>query len=685
MARRPRRSPNASPAKAAESPAPQATEVPPTPAAPFWSRFRLSFAVAVLLAIHLGLATRSLILENPTIDEVIHLPAAITYWQKGTFRLYHHNPPLIKLVAALPLILGGNIDMPYDSRSSTWNVEPLNKAAFAHDFMERNAHDYFELFTRSRIIMPFFSVLAGLVVFFWSKRLYGAGGGLLSLALWCFCPNVLAHCRLITTDIGSSAFGILATFVFWLYLQKSTWFRATCTGVVLGLAQLSKFSLILLYGIWPIMGLLHLLINQDTTRRLRRLLVGAGQGLLILVLSFLTIDVGYGFEGVGIPLGRYEFICKTLTEPVPPGMWRPDDPDMLRNRALKYRVNRFRGTLLGSIPVPLPEHYMLGFDDQKIEAEGVPEKFIGPAGGDELRGYPVYLNGVLQQKSWWYYYIAALAYKVPEGTWLIVLTSWVLLIGSRRSRAAWFDEFAVLAVPTVIMTAITFFTNINIGLRYVLPAFPYIYVSAGKVIPWASGFRKRGHWVASGFVAVCLLGTVTATLRIHPHYLAYFNDVSGGPANGALHLIDSNLDWGQDLVGLKRWIDANAKGERIGVAYFGQINPSIFNLRQEGGFPWFLPPPLPETMPLVPLSARDAVKSGSIRPGLYAVSVSLLHGLPYRIYDPSRIAPWESWFNAFGYFQDLKPIANIGYSINIYRVTPEDSERLRHYWSPPSR
>src|SRR5438105_857564 len=156
--------------------------------------------------IHLVLASTSLVDENPTIDEVIHLPAGISYWQRGTFRLYHHNPPLVKLIAALPVLGSGVITEPLYARSS-WRQEPPNKAGFAHEFALLNAEAYFTLFNRARLLMPWFSVVGGLVVFAWSSRLYGGPGGLLSLALWVFCPNILAHTRLVTTDSAATALG----------------------------------------------------------------------------------------------------------------------------------------------------------------------------------------------------------------------------------------------------------------------------------------------------------------------------------------------------------------------------------------------------------------------------------------------------------------------------------------------
>ena len=234
------------------------------------------------------------------------------------------------------------------------------------------------------------------------------------------------------------------------------------------------------------------------------------------------------------------------------------------NGALKNRINRFRDTALASIPVPLPVHYMLGFDEQKLEAEGIPNKFLTdqPPGaeGDELQGYPVYLDGQLAQKSWWYYYLLSLVYKVPEGTWLLVLASAAVLVVSPRSRASGFDEFAVLLVPAVVLFVMSIFTNINLGLRYVLPVFPFLFISAGKLVPWATGITSRtARAAALAFLALSLFATAAATVAIHPHYLAYFNAVSGGPDRGASHLIDSNLDWGQDLVGLRRWLEKNAR------------------------------------------------------------------------------------------------------------------------------
>lgn len=650
----------------------------------------------LLLAIHGALAVSSLVRENPTIDEVAHLPAGISYWQTGTFRLYPHNPPLVKMAAALPVVLAGPETDSLYTRPS-WEVSPPIHSSFAHEFMAENGDRYFELFTLGRLVIPMFSAIGGLAVFLWSRRLYGPWGGLLSLTLWAFCPNILAHARLVTSDVGATALGVLATFLFWRYLKRPSSRLATVAGLALGLATLAKFSNVLLFVLWPLMWLIDQAFQgrAGLGGRLRR---ATGHGAGVVGLGLLTINLGYGFEGSFRPLGSFEFGSAMLTKPRPPGTRLPVSANGLLNRCWEFRVNRFRGTPLGAIPAPLPEQFLIGFDLQKLDAEGVPLKFFDPAApDDEWTGYPVYLDGEIRQQGWWYYYLAAAAYKVPEGTWVIGLWALGLLVLSRRGRAPWPDEIAVSVVPLVVLLAMTFGTDINLGLRYILPAFPYLFVASGKVAPWVAGLAGRQRAVGAGVVGVCLAANLASVAAIHPHYLAYFNRVSGGPGNGSRHLIDSNLDWGQDLVNLRDWVRDNAPGERVGLAYFGQVNPNLLRLREEG-FDWFVPPVLRGTFrkTIDSLTLLDG-PAPRLEPGLYAVSASFLRGLPYTSYDSSLQVPnlypaWDSrnagaaGRQAFTYFQELEPVDHVGHSILIYRVTPEQAARLNesNTWADPA-
>ncbi len=652
-----------------------------------------------LLALHYALAAYSLLQENPTVDEVVHMPSGITYWQKGTFRLYHHNPPLFKLIAALPVVLANPVTEPLYAMPC-WKLKDPSQITFAGWFAAFNYERYFEFFKLSRLTMPIFSILGGLVVFAWSRRLYGTLGGLLSLTLWVFCPNILAHARLITSDMCSTALGVAATYVFWRYLEKATWRWAVAAGVALGIAQLSKFSMLVLYAVWPFLGLVRLGLVVPRREWVRTAGKGFIQGMAIVGLSILTIDAGYLFEGVGIPLENYEFGSRPLTRLVPPGTVRPHSRNPLFETAWQFRVNRFRGTWLGRLTAPLPEHYLVGFDEQKIETEGLPLRYHRaiqehtvdearriPETSDEPKGaYSVYLNGTLRQTGWWYYYLLSLVYKVPEGTWILVTLSvaaWVLV---KRSRAEWADEIVLWTVPMVILFSMSFLTDINLGLRYVLGIAPYVFIATGKVVPWMWGLSPAWRRVLGAAIAGSLGLTIAASMWIAPHYLAYFNWASGGPDRVPARMIDSNLDWGQDLVGLQKWWRENIPGERIGLAYFGQINPSIFEMRGEP-FRWFLPPVPPGTTDLLPWGRDVLMLEGpapKLTPGYYAVSATLLYGLRWRLYDPAspKVEPraWELNWNAhvpdtFGYFRKFTPIAKIGHSIYVYHLSAEDVAR----------
>jgi hypothetical protein len=312
----------------------------------------------------------------------------------------------------------------------------------------------------------------------------------------------------------------------------------------------------------------------------------------------------------------------------------------------------------------------------------------------------VYLDGELRRTGWWSYYLRALLYKVPEGTWLLLALSLVVLAAIKRPLAAWFDELTLAMMPAVILFSMSLLTDINLGLRYVLAILPYMFISTGKVVPWCLSLREPWRRITGTFIAGSLGLTIAATAWIHPHYLSYFNWASGGPDRVPARLIDSNLDWGQDLVELQRWWKANIPDQPIGLAYFGQINPSIFAMRGEP-FRWFLPPGLPGTVhPMFgPPSSRLIGPAPKLTPGYYAVSATLLYGLPWRLYDPApplavpeAVQPtWNFHLArdgsaALGYFRRFRPIMPpIGHSIYVYHLTEEDVARVNPLLEKPAR
>jgi 4-amino-4-deoxy-L-arabinose transferase-like glycosyltransferase len=666
------------------------------PALKPWQRI----AALLLFAIHAFLAADTARKKSVTIDEYSHLPAGITYWNQRTFEMYHQNPPLVKMLAALPAMwLKARVDY-----SKSWSQYlragmPLNAWVFGYEFMYDNARRYHDIFFWSRMAVVGLSLLAGVVVLCWAKELFGATAGLIALALWAFCPNVLAHAGLVTTDLGAASVGFAATYAFWRWLRAPSWPLALLCGVLLGAAELTKFSMLMLLPIWIVLWL---------GRRPRPSFV---QLAVLFAAGAAVINTGYAFEGSGRPLGSYRFLSRLLTAPRPAGAQPPAlQPGNPWNEILLERQNRFAGTWLARIPVPLPRHYLEGFDEQKLESEGV-----------HGEGYPVFLLGRMQRSGWWWYYFFALAVKVPLGTWLLSVLALAACILVPSARAARADEFALWVPAVVFLGVMSFLTDINLGVRYVLPIFPFWFVSVGRIGRWV----ETGGLRACALVAALLAWNVVETARFHPHHLAYFNALAGGPAGGHRYLIDSNLDWGQDLPSLRDWLRDHRGGARAGLAYFGNEDPAV------AGVPFALAPPRRFT-DLILLATKsdtgvfaarkewmdahadelrawlDAMRARHLvaqpndhpglrsavfaaldlregpQPGLFAVSANLRAGMPQRVRDQAG-SIWYAEQDAFAYFQKLTPIATAGYSIFIYDVTPEESARVRREMGLPAQ
>jgi len=240
-----------------------------------------------------------------------------------------------------------------------------------------------------------------------------------------------------------------------------------------------------------------------------------------------------------------------------------------------------------------------------------------------------------------------------------------LVPAARRPLA---DELFWIAPATVLLALMSAMTGLDLGVRYDLPILPFLFVGIARVAhPAALAWMGRAGRVAIG---VALAWMVVGTLRVHPHELSYFNEIAGGPRGGARHLLDSNIDWGQDLLELRRVLDLN---EPLGLAYFGAVDPALAGIR------WRVPPRDPRTVPPGHALPSD---TPTLLPGLYAISVNFLYGLPHRVPGPGgESVPSDE--DAFAYFRTLRPFARAGYSIEIFRVGPEEADRIEQVWRRP--
>lgn len=606
---------------------------------------------------------------SPNKTETGHMAAAAYLWQTLRFDVFHVNPPLTRAISGLPVAMC-RPEYDWDQYSS----QPQNRSEFrlGTSFIEANSPEkvrwYFALARWSLIPLLLVGAYYGYRL---SRELYGDEPGIVFLILWSFSPLLLAWGATICPDAAAAALGLVAVYWFRRWLHQPSWTLAIVAGVCLGLLPLAKLTWLLAFGLWPLVWFLWTVpswLSKADDHSLPRPPVR--QLAAILVIALYVLNTGYLFDGSCRPLGQYVFMSQTLSgrEVGEDQMWRI------------VTDNRFAGTWLGTFPVPLPAEFVQGIDTQRYDFE---------------RGLPSYLRGQWADHGWWYYYLYAMAVKEPLGTWCLLLLAVGVAIFGRGFNAAWRDEMVVLVPGLVILVFVSGQTGFSVHSRYIISALPFFFIwisKVGRVFEMRSLTRRR--LAMAGTVVLALAWSVASSLSIYPHSLSYFNELAAllptssdasypkpigesgnnhgiltrikyvltaGPRNGPRHLLDSNIDWGQDLLYLKDWLDKHPEVTLDGLAFFGPYPATLAGIPET---------PFPQSDPSVDNYATDrnsiAESDGatwrfSPKPGWYVVSVNYL-------YDRSR---------RYCYFLDFEPAASAGYSIYIYHITPDDANRVR--------
>ncbi|HZI95376.1 MAG TPA: glycosyltransferase family 39 protein [Patescibacteria group bacterium] len=486
-------------------------------------------AAAALLVVFFLLVSAATGTKSATYDESVHIFSGWRILTQGDFATNHEHPPLMKALAALPLVIMGASPPRTEMKreSDEWNV--------AHDFVY-HANDGDRILRAARLPIALVATAMACAVYGYTAAAMGTFAGLVALALLVFEPNILAHSGFVTTDLGNAAmtFFTFAAFVTWLRRRSRGWLIGT--GVLLGLALLTRFTAVLLVPILAICGVIHVVL--EGRGRWRDLAVGLS---LIALIGVAVLNLGYGFGGS----------FSTLKSFTP--------------ESQKFR--EYAAGPLGGVPLPVPLEYVRGFDH--AEASG--------------QRWWSYLFGQYSMTGWRHYYLAALAVKTPLP--LLLLTGAGLLFWMRRGKDGLDPIQALLPqVPLLVyLFAFTLSGNLkNIGLRYILPVYPFMCIVAAMTtrIDFDKAWRAR-------LVCAMVAWQVAVAAWMYPDYLTFFNLTVGGPSRGAEVLLDSNLDWGQDLKGLGRFI-SEKRIDKIYVDYFGRACLRYYGVRStpdfEGGY-----------------------------------------------------------------------------------------------------
>ncbi|MBV8199182.1 MAG: glycosyltransferase family 39 protein [Acidobacteria bacterium] len=368
-------------------------------------------------------------------------------------------------------------------------------------------------------------LVLGWLVWHWARALFGRRGGLLALLLYSFCPNVLAHAHLVTTDLATALGMFGATYAFWRYRQRPDGWRLTVAAAAFGAAQLTKVTALFLVPIFLLIALIELVCGRVAGARGQRMAAAgetaataaarqaavAGTGRPRRLLRSL-LPAAALLAGAIVALNLGFFGEKALPRLA---TWAPVSRPFQALAA---------APLLRDVPIPVPLPYLTGLD---------------MVARDVGAGTPTYLHGRFSTHGFWDYYLVALLIKTPLGTLaLLALAAWLAATGRVRVAGA---EAYLLVPPAFLLAYLSFAFDMQIGLRYFLPALPFLFVFAGRVAVWRPAPRPFG--IAAGVLAAW---TAVSSLACHPYYIPYFNELIGGQRNAYRWLMDSNVDWGQD-------------------------------------------------------------------------------------------------------------------------------------------
>jgi len=364
------------------------------------------------------------------------------------------------------------------------------------DYIQGNKEPFpKKLLLISRLIPLLFMTLLGYFVFLWARELYGVKAGLLALFLCSFSPTILAFGSLVTADIGGALFIFLAMYTFWRYINKPTKKRLIIASVCFGLAQISKMFAVFLIPLFIAYSILAYFYKKKKNF--------AVSLLVIFTIGLFIINAAYLFNGSFTPLNKYDnFESSTFN-------------------------SLSKNNLLNWIPLPLPKQYVLGHDLNQW------------AGKDEKRAF-FFMGKVGERfKS---YFIVHLLIKTPVGLFII------LILGFLYFRRINVSEVYILTYISLVLFMLSFISKLAVGYRHMISIYPLLFLLSGRIS------KKSIPNIMKLAVGVALIWYMISSLFVFPHHIAYFNEFIGGPKNGYKYTIDSNLDWGQDLDLVKKYI-----------------------------------------------------------------------------------------------------------------------------------
>lgn len=595
----------------------------------------VGFILAWMLIISLVVSSQ----ESTTMDEQAHIPSGYTYVKYNDMRLNPEHPPMLKDLAGIPLLF---LDVKFPIDSQEWQNGINEQWTLGNKFIHSNNADAITFWSRFPIIL--IALLLGFFIFRWTSELAGTAAGIFALVLYAFDPNVLGHNHYVTTDIGIAAFIFISFYYFIKFIKSPTWKNTILAGVFLGLAELAKFSAVLLFPFFALVILIYAIFKKKPNSenisiskfKWIKLWEYTGKYVLIVLICFVLIWILYQYNTFNMPAEKIQDVANTVFG------------------------NQGSGKLAKAIVIGMSNIPILkGLSEYFL---GVFMVFVRVTGGNTF----YFFGTVSNQATAWYFPAVFFLKETLPFLILMFFTSIYALVqiyknfatkDGTRLKKLW--EIAANYIQTAVVqysmlgfiflyAYLSVTGNLNIGFRHLFPILPFAYVLiAKKTFDFLKNIKIPNTRKTLGVIlAILIIWIIIEPLIFFPSYISYYNEIAGGPQNGYKYVTDSNTDWGQDLKRLRNWVDDyNTKNsanriDKIRIDYFGGSNPGYYF--GDKYIPWH-----GESAPVS---------------GWYAISATFLQESTYKQKNPGDLS--------YEWLSNYAPTARIGDSIFVYYIPP---------------
>jgi hypothetical protein len=587
--------------------------------------------VGLLLGLYFFAALSAMATKSVTFDEVGHLTAGYGAWKFGDFRMLPESGVLPQRLAAIPLLIG-DTHFP-DRNQEAWRHS--HRGVFAEQFFYKVGNDSDSMLARGRAMIALLGVALGAVIFYWARNLLGIGPALISVGLFAFCPTMLANGALVTSDMAVALFFTASMLGIWRVLHDVNW-RTLLIGS-LGVAGLflSKFSAFMIVPMALVLLIVRSLAPQPIViefsgnswivhHRVSRIAVHLATIIVYAIVVWIVIWAAYDF--------RFGMFAESQQSSVAGGKPAAEDQPEVSWDAITEQAGPVLREIIGMRDAHLlPEAYLYGFAHTWRSTQG----------------RRAFLNGEYSLEGWPQFFPYCLLVKTPLTLFVLMgFATAAIIRGWIEAGENWRGPFGAMLASLyrtaplwVLFTVYWVFaitSHLNIGHRHILPTYPPMLILAGASWLWfakkpempaaarrstrspASQRLTALRWPIPAYIVTASLVLFAAeSLWRWPNYLAYFNQVVGGPSRGYRHLVDSSLDWGQDLPALRRWLAEhklpNSPSKKIYLSYFGAGKPSYYGIT---------PTLLPCFWPRTPARIPEPLETGT-----YCLSATMLQNL----------------------------------------------------------